>query len=229
MTILAGSRLLSKEGSRISKGQQYHAVPLSEVGQPHNSRRPSPEREDVRYPSSLRKLRICLVALACALCARVAVTRYILANIQCTALSWEPLIPLALAAYEYWLTMRYERKAVFDDPNGSIYDEAFHAYVGRSPYRYIYAGALLGIGSLIGLSSSSGPTSTFVCASTLSNHWLVPLVQRLGTVLDIVMLYSVMKLLEGQEGDHTRSPSLRVASIGWALLVGSTSALRQLN
>lgn len=219
MLLLGYSRIVPHDGTRTSRGQQYEAVPLSDVGQPHASREPSPTREDVGYPSSLRKLRTCFFILVCAVCARLAITRYTIVNIQCTALSWEPFIPLVLAVLEHWTISGQKGESILKRSNGSIHEHTLDERGERSSYRIMYAVATLGLGSLIALHAASGQASTFICASTLSNHSLVPLAQRLGTILDVMMLYCASTLLEGSGGLGTRGSALRVGSVGWALLV----------
>ena len=222
-TVIAFAKFWSRGAGQTSKGHEYTAVPLTEVGQPHDSRQPSPSpgSDDVRYPSSLRKLRLCFFVLICAICVRVAITRHILANIQCTVLSWEPFIPLLLAIWDYATVYRHKRSIQNDDPTSSI-DDALEAYAAQSPYRFVFAAGVVAVGSLIALSTSSGHSSSYICASSLNNHWLLPIIQRLGTITDLVILYCLSQLLEGHEGRGSRSVSVRFMSVGWALLVCSS-------
>lgn len=222
--MIGASRLLPKGSSRTVKGQQYHALPLGEVGEPHSSRQPSPEREDVRYPASLRKLRLIAIALILALSLRVAVLRLVLANVQCAALTWEPLIPFAFACLDYWNVQRHKTWSVHEDPDSSAYD-ALEQDIARSPYRYLVSAGLVSFGGLLAIATTRSPASTYICAASLRYHWLTPFLQRLGTVLDIVIAYCIYALLHQQEGRGGRPLSLRFASVGWALLVSVTADL----
>lgn len=222
--IIAASRFLPKDGGRSHKGQQYDAVPLGEIGQPHSSREPSPSREDVRYPSSLRKLRIVFVLLVLAICLRTETLREIVADSQCASVTWEPLLPFALAVWEYWTVHRHKKLVFHDDPDSSVYDE-LEEYWLRAPYRYLGAVGVLTLASLLALGTTRSPDSSYICAASLPYGWAVPLIQRLGTLLDIVIVYCVGQLLHMQEGRGARSIALRFMSIGWASLFASVVML----
>ena len=211
--------MLPKDGGRTAKGQQYDALPLEDDGErPHWSQHPSSTREDVRYPSSLRKRRILFTTLVFALCMRVEVLRHVLRNEQCTVLTWEPLIPLAFACWDYWSVHRHKRYTVYDDLHVSVYD-ALEQNIARSPYRYLVAVGLISLGGLVAVATTRSPASTHICAASLQFHWLVPFLQRLGTILDFTIAYCVAALLHEQEGRGYRSLSIRFISVGWALLV----------
>lgn len=217
ITIITFSRFLARYAGS-SDGHEYTSVPLAEVGHPHASREPSPVPSEARGTLSPLQLRLCFFVLICAICVRVAIARQILANIQCTILTWEPLVPLVFAMWDYWTVYRHKRALYEGDSTGSV-DDALEAYVSRSPYRFMCAAALVNIGSLIALSRSSGLESSYICASSLNNHWLVPLIQHLGTLTDILILYCVSRLLETQGGRSARSVSMRFRSVGFAILV----------
>jgi len=217
-TVIALSRFLPKSGPRSHKGQQYDALPLEEVGQAHASRQSSPAPEDVRYPSSLRKLRIVFLVLVVAICLRVEFLREILANTQCTAYSWEPLLPLAFAIWDYRSVQRHVRRATDEDPGASVYD-ALEQYLVRTRYGYVFAAALVGLGGTFALYTTGSPTSSHICAASLPHHWQVPLLQHSGTLLDAAILYCIGQLLHQQDGRGARSVSLRFMSVAWALLV----------
>lgn len=215
--VIALSRFLPTDGGRSHDGQRYDALPLGEFGQPHSSRQPSPSPEDVRYPSSLRKLRILFLILVIAICLRVEILRKILANTQCADLGWGPLIPIALALLDYLAVQRHRKQTDPDDPESSVYD-ALEDNAARSPYRYIATSFLLGFGSMVALSTASSPESTYICAASLPNGWLVPTLQRFGTLMDLAIIYCIDQLLHQHEGKGSRSISLRFMSVGWALL-----------
>lgn len=217
VAIIGLSRYLPKDGARSHKGQQYEALPLGEIGQPHSSREPSPSPEDVRYPSSLRKLRIIFMALVFAICVRVEVLRRILANTQCAGRSWEPLLPLALALWDYIIVQRHKRRKTSDDPDSSVYDELEDTTL-KSPYRYMFAAGILSIGSALALATTSSPASTYICAASLHNSLFVPNSQRAATILDFLIVCCIGQLLHQQDGKSTRSVSLRFISVGWAAL-----------
>ncbi|KAK5124244.1 hypothetical protein LTR85_001947 [Meristemomyces frigidus] len=215
--VIGLSKFLPNDGGRSHKGQQYDALPLGEVGQPHSSREPSPSPEDVRYSSSLRKLRILFLALVTFICLRVEVFRRILANTQCAGQSWEPLIPSALALWDYLTVQRHKKRMVSDDPDSSVYD-ALEDHLFRAPHRYVVAACFISVGSVLALATTSSPASTYICAASLHNSLYVPNLQRLGTVLDLLIAYCIAQLLHQHEARGTRSVSLRFISVGWALL-----------
>ena len=212
------TRFLPGTDGRAGEGQQYHALPLEEVGQRHGSRQPSPSPGDVRYPSSLRKLRIHFLILVGAICVRVEILHQTLRNVQCTVLTWEPLIPFVFTCWDYWRVQRHRRWAQYDDPNGNVYD-ALEQYLIRKPYKYLIAAGLVSFGSILAIATTRSPSSTYICAATLAYHWILPLIQRIGTICDIVIAYLITELLHTLEGRGGRSLSLRFISVGWAFLV----------
>lgn len=216
--VIGLSRWLPRDNSRSHQGGQYESVPLGEIGQPHASREPSPCREDVAYPSSLRKLRIVFLLLVILLCVRVAVLREVLRNVQCTKASWEAVLPLAFAAWDYWTVQRKKRRTTNDDDlDSSVYD-ALERNIARSPYSYLATVALVVLGCTLAANSIASPASTFICAAGLPFRWLVPQLQRLGTVLDVAIIFCVHSLLTAQDA-RTRNTALRFASVGYASLV----------
>lgn len=193
-------------------------MPLAEVGRPHSSREPSPSPEDVGYPSSLRKLRIVFLLLVTLLCVRVELLREITRNGQCGKTSWEPLLPLAFAAWDYWTVQRKKRSTHDDDLESSVYD-ALERNLARSPYSFIAAVALVVLGCMLAANSTANPPSTFICAASLPFRWLVPHLQRFGTVLDMAIVFCIYSLLTAQDSRASRNVALRFASVGYALLV----------
>ncbi|KAK0902462.1 hypothetical protein LTR57_019642 [Friedmanniomyces endolithicus] len=227
-TIFGLGRLLPREAgeARSHGGQQYGAVPLDDLGQPHSSRDASPSPADVRYPSRLRKVRMLFLVLVLAICVRVELLRGMLANVQCATTSWEPILPFLFAAWDYLAVQRHRKGPDADDdnPEGSIY-EWLESLLAKARYRYVVATALLAYGAIQGLASGSSPRSTFICAAALPYRWVVPLLQRLGIVLDFAILYCIEQLLHQQEGRGQRSLPLRFVSVAWACLFSAVIIL----
>ncbi|KAK5134393.1 hypothetical protein LTR08_006573 [Meristemomyces frigidus] len=222
--IIGLSRLLPQDGGRSHKGQEYDALPMGDIGQPENSRASSPSPGDVRYPSSLRQLRMLFLALVLAICLRVEALREVLANTQCAGLSWEPLIPFALALLDYRAVQRRGMRAAPDDPDASVYD-ALEERLLRAPYSYALAAGLLGMGGLLTTALTTSPKSTSICAASLPYGWVVPVLQHVGTVLDLFIAFCIGQLLHQQEGRGARGVSLRFISVAWALLFSAVSLL----
>ncbi|KAK3072606.1 hypothetical protein LTR53_006516 [Teratosphaeriaceae sp. CCFEE 6253] len=220
------SRLLPREGAgRSHKGQQYDAVPLGDLAQPPSSRDPSPSPEDVRYPSSLRDLRILFLVLVLAICTRVELLRQVMANTQCATSSWEPIIPLLFAIGDYITVQRHRKRAESEDePGGSVYDWLESSWT-TARYRYVAATALLAYGAIHGLVLASGPRSTFICAAALPYRWVIPLLQRISTVLDLLILYCIGQLAHQREGRGERGVALRFMSVAWAFLFSAVIIL----
>ncbi|KAF2171676.1 glycosyltransferase family 90 protein [Zasmidium cellare ATCC 36951] len=216
--IIGLSRWLPRDGNRTHKGGQYEAVPLAEVGQPHASRDPSPSPEDVAYPSSLRKLRIVFLLLVALLGIRVEVMREVVRNVQCSRASWEPIVPLVFAAWDYWAVQRKRRRATNDDDlDASVYD-ALERSMARSPYSCVATVALVILGSTLAMNALASPASTFICAAGLPFRWLVPQLQRVGTVLDVAIIFCIYNLLKAQDARGSLNVALRFASVGYAFL-----------
>ncbi|KAK4499138.1 hypothetical protein PRZ48_009650 [Zasmidium cellare] len=223
--IIGLSRWLPRDGNRTHKGGQYEAVPLAEVGQPHASRDPSPNPEDVTYPSSLRKLRILFLLLVVLLCMRVEVLREVIRNVQCSKASWELVVPIAFAAWDYWTVQRKKRRSTSDDDlDSSVYD-ALERSMARSPFSCLATVALIVLGCTLATNSLASPTSTFICAAGLPFRWLIPQLQRLGTVLDIAIVFCIHNLLKAQDARGSRNVALRFASVGYAFLSAATLLL----
>ncbi|RMY85151.1 hypothetical protein D0861_06592 [Hortaea werneckii] len=193
-TLLLLGRILPREVGASQSDQRYDAVPLEDVGIERSSREPSPTRENVRYPSSPRKLRILFLVLVIAICARVATLKEIVENPQCAALTWEPLIPLALAIGDYWAVQRHSKRTHAEDYENNLYDDIQGAFVS-SPYRYLVTGGVLSLSSLLALAKARSVGSTYICAATLPHTWMVPASQHFGTFFDLIILYCVGQLL----------------------------------
>ncbi|KAF2772118.1 hypothetical protein EJ03DRAFT_267334 [Teratosphaeria nubilosa] len=222
-TVIGLSRLLPNN-AKSHGGQQYDAVPLEDIGQPHKSRDSSPSPQGVGYPSSLRKLRIVFITLVAAICLRVEIWRRILNNTECATRTWVTWIPLVLAVWDYWTVQRHKKRWESDDPETSAY-EALEQSLTRAPYRYLLATALLSLGSVWALSTTSPPRSTYICAASLYFTWLMPLLQHVGTVLDLIILYCIDQLLHQQEGRGARSIRLQISSVGFAFVFSATILL----
>ncbi|RMY00088.1 hypothetical protein D0868_09196 [Hortaea werneckii] len=221
-TLLLLGRILPREIGASQKDQQYDAVPLEDVGIDHSSREPSPIREDVRYPSSLRKLRVLFLILVIAICARVATLKEIAENAQCAALTWEPLIPLALAIGDYWTVQRHRKRMHAEEYENNLYDDIQGAFVS-SPYRYLLTAGVLSLSSLLALAKARSVGSTYICAATLSHTWMVPASQHFGTFLDLVIMYCVGQLLHQYEIYHVgiMSASMIAAFVSTTTIVTS--------
>ncbi|KAK5109783.1 hypothetical protein LTR62_006516 [Meristemomyces frigidus] len=218
--VIGVGRLLRKDDGRPHKGQHYDAVPLGDMTAQHNSTDASPSGQDVRYPSSLRKLRILFMVLVGALCLRVELLREIVANVQCATTTWETFIPFILALADYWTVRRHEKPYNVENLDSSVYD-AFEDYWTHASHRYVSATALLSFGSYLALRTTSGPQSTYICATALPYHWIVPTLQHLGTLLDVVIIFCIGQLLHQREGRGQRSVVLRIMSVGWSFLSAS--------
>ncbi|RMY98359.1 hypothetical protein D0862_07618 [Hortaea werneckii] len=189
-TLLLLGRVLPREVGAAQSDQRYDAVPLEDVGMERSSREPSPMREDVRYPSSLRKLRILFLILVIAICARVATLKEIVENPQCAALTWEPLIPLALAIGDYWTIQRHSKRMNAEDYENNVYDDIQGAFVS-SRYRHLVTAGVLSLSSLLALAKARSVGSTYICAATLPHTWMVPASQHFGTFLDLTIMYCI--------------------------------------
>lgn len=217
--LLAFGRLLPKGDTYTHKGQ-YTAVPLEETHTDAGSRTHSPQRTDhVNHPSVLRKLRISFIILVLAICARVELAREILLNVQCTRVSWEPMVPLALVAWDYVALRRKRRHDVEVDEQTSTLYEIWECRIMNNPYRYVVAVALACFGSLGAMRAVGSPPSTHICATSLPNSWSVPWAQHAGTVLDIVILFCLNGLLYSNDDRASRAPSTRFSAVGWVCLV----------
>ena len=218
VSLIILGRYLQKYDGRTG-GRQYRALSLNEVGQPHPSRDPSPKPDDVRYASSQRKLRIAFVALVIAVCLRVEILLRVLGNVQCSSLTWEPIVPLVFALYDFWTVQRHQKRSPEheDGKVGAI--GRFERRVVHTPHRYVVAVGVMAVGGIFAIATTRSSGSTYICAASLSFHWLTPLLQRIGTILDILILSCVSRLLQEQEGPSARSLATRFSSVAWAFLV----------
>jgi hypothetical protein len=218
--LLVLARLLPK-GDRPSHKGQYTAVPLEEVHGIGSPRDYSLHRLDnVAHQPNLRKLRALFVVLVLAICARAELARQILLNVQCARSTWEPIVPLALAAWDFAVSRRRRKHELeVDEQTSTIYD-IWERRIMNSPYRYLVVVAIVSFGSLGALRAIGSPPSTYICAASLPFTWSVPSAQHSGTALDVLILYCINGLLYPDDDRGSRTPSTRFSTIGWVCLVG---------
>lgn len=217
--LLALGRLLPKGDTSIHKGQ-YSAVPLEEAHANDARGNHSPHRPDAfAHPTSLRRLRALFLALVIAICLRVELARQAFSNIQCAHGTWEPVVPLAFAAWD-WLCVRRRRQhqVELDEQSATLYD-VWECRIMNSPYRYLVAVGLACFGGLGAIRAIGSPPSTHICAASLPYSWVVPLSQYAGTALDVVILLCVNGLLHRNDGHGSKERFTRISTIGWACLV----------
>jgi hypothetical protein len=146
---------------------------------------------------------------------RIELLRAVLANTQCAGLTWEPLVPFAFACLER-LSETADYRAETREQNQRKWRTA---YVGIS--------GILGVAGIAAVATTQDPKSTFICAAILHNHWLIPIFQRVGSVLDAVIAYCVIyRVFEKSEAslDHgSKEPSTLVARLFSLLVVSITS------
>lgn len=212
------SKWLQKQDTTRSQKGQYEAVPLNDVGEPHASRQPSPIRNDVEQPTSLRRLRVYFVLLVISLCLRLELFREILRNVQCSGTSWELLLLISIAAWDYWTVRRRKRLPEFDDEGASVYETLEHS-IARTPFSFLAVSILFSVGASLALASISSPRSTFICAAGYPYRWVVPLLQHWGSLLDVLIIFCITQLLTLQDGRGSHRLTTRFASIGYAFLV----------
>lgn len=224
--LLALGRLLPKGDISSHKGQ-YTAVPLEEVhtiGSPRDHS-PHPHRlDDVAHPPNMRKLRVLFLVLVLAICARAELARQILLNVQCAHGTWEPVVPLALAAWDCAVSRRRRKHDIeVDEQTSTIYD-IWERRIMNSPYRYLVVVAIVSFGSLGAVRAIGSPPSTYICAAALPFTWSVPSAQHSGTALDVLILYCINGLLYSEDDRGSRTPSTRFSAMGWVCLVGNETS-----
>jgi hypothetical protein len=145
--------------------------------------------------------------LICAITLRVETLRIVLATTQCTALSWEPLIPLILTCLETWEHQRQKHGA----------SSELHSVLTRSKLKHLATISVFSLSALATVAFGREPQSTFICAATFYHRWFVPMLHRIGTALDVTILHHVTILLE-QDGfrlpsGHSHTISGRMTSL----------------
>jgi hypothetical protein len=217
--LFAIARLLPKGDTSTHKGQ-YVAVPLEESHYNNAPRDHSRDRtEHVVQPTNLRKLRALFLVLVLAICARVELVRQVISNVQCARATWEPMVPLALAVWDYAVLRRRRRHDVEVDEQTSTLYEIWESRIMNSPYRYLVAVALTCFGGLGAMRAFGSSPSTFICAASLPYSWSVPWFQRAGTALDILIVLCISGLLYTEDEYSPRGPSTRFFATAWVSLV----------
>nr|POF19910.1 beta-1,2-xylosyltransferase 1 [Quercus suber] len=223
ITLLLGSRtflkFISSQG-KVHERYDYGALSLESRGDLHSPTELclSPT-ETVSYASRLPTLKLSFLIIVAAVPCRALLWQHILTHWECATSGWTPLLPLACTVLDFGMRKRHEPAVKDeDDPDSSIYD-AIIDKISRSQYRHILAALLVGLGGLLATFSTGGPHSTYICATTGHDHWLVPVEQVIGFVLDIVVILCVGQLLHQRDHQRTRNTSAQFFSTGWALLV----------
>lgn len=222
-TVLVCSRVLQKDGAYKARGRHHDALSLDGRGhggvELHLLNQPSrTEEDDVKRASSTRKLRILSLVLPVAIFLRTHALLQVLLNTQCSVLTWEPLVPFAFACCDCWSVHRHRRLPAQKDETGTVYD-GLEQLIVRSQYRYLVTVGLISFASWIAVATTRCQPSTYICAATQYSYWLTPFLQRVGTVLDAIIAYSIAQLLKEPEGSSARSVRSRFQIAGEALLV----------
>lgn len=219
--LFALARLLPIGEGSTHKGQ-YTAVALEETRYNNAPRDHSRDRtEHVAQPPNLRKLRALFLVLVLAICLRVELVRQIILNVQCARPTWEPMLPLGLAFWDYATLRRRRRHDVEVDEQTSTVYEIWECRIMNSPYRYLVAVALTCLGSLGAMRALGSSPSTQICAASLPHSWTIPYAQHTGTALDVLIVLCVSGLLYTEDEHSSRGPSTRFSAIGWVCLVRS--------
>ncbi|KAK6438384.1 hypothetical protein LTR95_005410, partial [Oleoguttula sp. CCFEE 5521] len=220
--LLVISRFLPRAEHHKRDGRAYNAVPLEDVHTDQTSRRRSstPGFQDVAYPSSLRKLRLVFLVLVAVICARVAVLQQVLANVQCARRTWESAIPLVFAIFDYLGSRRGSSSDTSSERDLTLYG-IWARRLLQAPYRYVVLVAAICIACIIAITTTSSPATAYICATTLPYTWSVPLLQHVGTALDVSTLTCLTYLIRQDEGKSERSAALRFSTVGWALMLSA--------
>jgi hypothetical protein len=145
--------------------------------------------------------------------------RQVISNVQCARATWEPMLPLALAVWDYAVLRRRRKHDVEVDEQTSTLYEIWECRIMNSPYRYLVAVALTCFGSLGAMRAFGSSPSTYICAASLPYSWSVPWFQHTGTALDILIVLCVSGLLYNEDEHSQRGSSTRFSAIGWVCLV----------
>lgn len=218
--LLALARFLPK-GDTPTPKDQYVAVALEETRYNNAPRDHSRDRtEHVAQPTNLRRLRALFLVLVLAICLRVELVRQIILNVQCARPTWEPILPLALAFWDYATLRRRRRHDVEVDEQTSTMYEIWECRIMNSPYRYLAAVAITCFGSLGAMRALGSSPSTHICAASLPYSWSIPYAQHTGTALDALIVLCISGLMYSEDEYTSRGPSTRFSAIGWVCLVG---------
>jgi hypothetical protein len=146
---------------------------------------------------------------------RIELLRVVLANTQCAGLTWEPLVPFAFACLQ-WLSGTADHRVETRDQDQRRWRTAYVGICG-----------VLGVAGIATIAATQEPRSTFICAATLHNHWLIPIFQRVGLVLDAVVAYCLAERVSERTDtslDHgSKEPATLVSRPFSLLLVSMTS------
>jgi hypothetical protein len=217
--LLALGRLLPKGDASTHKGQ-YVAVALEEAQFNSAPRDHSPHRTDhIVQPTNLRRLRALFLVLVLVVCIRVELARQIISNVQCARGTWEPMVPLALAVWDYVALRRRRKHEVEVDEQTSTLYEIWECRIMNNPYRYMAAVAVTCLCSLGTMRAIGSPPSTHICAASHPYSWSVPLAQHVSTGLDVLIVLCLHGLLYTEDENTPRGPSTRFSAIGWVCLV----------
>ncbi|KAK6437977.1 hypothetical protein LTR95_005821 [Oleoguttula sp. CCFEE 5521] len=220
--LLVISRFLPRAEQHKRDGHGYNAVPLEDVHTDQTPRRRSstPGFQDVAYPSSLRKLRLVFLLAVTVICARVAVLQHVLANIQCARRTWESAIPLVFGIFDYVGSKRGASLDTSHEHDLTLYG-IWARRILQAPYRYLIIVGAICVACVIAITTTSSPATSYICATTLPYTWAVPLLQHVGTALDVSILACLTYLIRQDEGKNERSAALRFSTVGWALMISA--------
>ena len=219
IVLLVLARLLPSGDVSTHKGQ-YAAVALEETRYSNAPRDHSRDRTNhVVHPTNSRKLRALFLVLVLAICLRVELVRQIILNVQCARPTWEPMLPLALAFWDYATLRRRRSHDVEVDEQTSTMYEIWECRIMNSPYRYLVTVALTCFGSLGAMRALGSSPSTHICAASLPYSWYIPYAQHAGTALDALIVLCISGLLHTEDEHSSRGPSTRFSAIGWVCLV----------
>ena len=231
LAVLTLGYILHRRGvsGTFQGGLHYEQLPLNEIE--HQTDANTGQTADTTSGSVwtekgalvLHRLQLRHVLIG-AIVLRVEILRQILANTQCTVLTWEPLIPVVFAGWEY-SSRRHSH------PPNSVYTSDT---AGQRPTRTsllsLVVTSVVCFGGLLALATTRDPRSTFICAATLHNRWLIPLMQRFGMVLDVSIAACVARYLNEDPHDPrdsrgTQKGDSPLISVGSAILVNFRSPL----
>ena len=204
-TFALASRLLFKADVSSSEPHRYEALPLNGLGEQHAPHSNDQHQKDTRFAASLRKLRIGPLLLVGAICVRVQISVRVLGNVQCSGETWEPLIPLAFACLDTWNAQRHSGPT------------EVHSLRARNPS--LTAVIMFAIGGMVAIAASRSPSSTYICATSLNLNWMTSLLQRLGTVLDFLIVYYIARPFERRSENGANSRASQFKSLSSTLLV----------
>lgn len=173
------------------------ALPLNDAPKPHSSRtRQSTDgtrRTNLGYFIQI----LWPVLLSGFICMRIELLRQVVNNAQCAGPNYSILVPLVVFMFETLGKPRHNRKNISPDTRKSFGSPLYR--ITQGPWGFIVPAACLTYWSFTSLKATA-VRSTYICAGTLSFRSLIPVLQILGTCLD-VSLYILTKTVafKGQE------------------------------